>query len=909
MKKQKCQKMQKKWGFSFYLLQLNHPYKKNVLVICLHQITNRFFVFLLLFWHFCFFYNLKIKEINNIIILKNILKMTLNMPSHTIYNVSNYAGADQNFIQTKGLELPTIELENLLSNVKLNYHFRIHPKTTYVLFGDLDNYEDSINCFISHLQYFLKQKYNLDFTNDEFKYTQNDKKTNSYHYSIPKWNASTEKLREIFTSFHKYMKDIDSKYSKTIDTTIYAEHWFRCPNQYKGSGEKNDKHVIVTGNMIDFIVDFIPLESVNIDNVCEIVSVIQKKIKPTKLAINIDISEKQNDNILALNKLSSDVVLLDDSNKQIDKKKEYGEQEIIMSNILSKPNTCKKIFDDCYKQERFDEYNNWVSVGMAIRNAFTDEQVAIDLFNYFSSKGKNYEGYEKTKCKYATFVQRHNTDGYTIATIYYFAIEDNKTKFIEIMNKNTFVLDQIDICKFLKIVAGYKFIYKQLSEENYKLYCYNGNYWQKDKIILRKYISTELYDFLKTLLLEVYWNTREFNLIKSKIEKLKLLNYRKEIIEVYKEYGLNDNVEFDNKWWLLGFNNMVYDMQTCEMRNYVYDDYVSITTGYNWREPTTEEMDTMYKLIESIMPIEAERETYLQILSTGLEGRCLEKFVLHNGIGRNGKGTINDMLLLALGDYAMIGNNGILFESSKTGSNPEKSNLHRKRFVVFREPPEKHKFENSIIKELTGGGTFSARGLYESNAIKALTLTMVVECNKRPLFSEEPGHAEAMRIIDILFRSTFVTDESMIDHENYVFKADSNVKSPEFQEKHKFALLKILMITHAKCKHLDRNNIILPESIINRSKAYLEMSCDIVEWFKDNYDETEKTEFIQVNDMFETFRLSEFHSNLSKADRKKYTKKYIKEYVETNLFFKKYYVERYKNIRHVIRGWKLKVDG
>jgi hypothetical protein len=35
-----------------------------------------------------------------------------------------------------------------------------------------------------------------------------------------------------------------------------------------------------------------------------------------------------------------------------------------------------------------------------------------------------------------------------------------------------------------------------------------------------------------------------------------------------------------------------------------------------------------------------------------------------------------------------------LFENSKTGSNPEKSNLHKKRFVLFREPPEKKKFEN-----------------------------------------------------------------------------------------------------------------------------------------------------------------------------------------------------------------------
>jgi hypothetical protein len=50
--------------------------------------------------------------------------------------------------------------------------------------------------------------------------------------------------------------------------------------------------------------------------------------------------------------------------------------------------------------------------------------------------------------------------------------------------------------------------------------------------------------------------------------------------------------------------------------------------------------------------------------------------------------------------------------------------MHKKRFVVFREPSEHKKFENSIIKELTGGGTFSARGHHESNTKKELNLTM-----------------------------------------------------------------------------------------------------------------------------------------------------------------------------------------
>jgi phage/plasmid-associated DNA primase len=106
------------------------------------------------------------------------------------------------------------------------------------------------------------------------------------------------------------------------------------------------------------------------------------------------------------------------------------------------------------------------------------------------------------------------------------------------------------------------------------------------------------------------------------------MSYKKEIIETYKEDGTNDDIIFDDKWWLLGFNNVVYDMKEQKFRNYDYSDYVATTTGYDWREPTEEELNTVNELINLIFPIEDERNLYLQILATGLDGRCLEKFII-----------------------------------------------------------------------------------------------------------------------------------------------------------------------------------------------------------------------------------------------------------------------------------------
>jgi len=496
-------------------------------------------------------------------------------------------------------------------------------------------------------------------------------------------------------------------------------------------------------------------------------------------------------------------------------------------------------------------------------------------------------------------------DENTIINFMNLCLIGNKDKFKEMMYCSEFELGQTDICKYIKLLKGNIFIYK-IEGDNYRLFCFNGKYWETDNILLRQFISGELYDFFKFILQEVYWNSRDFVSLKSRIEKLKCVSFKRDIEETYKEYGMDDNVKFDEKWNLFGFKNVVYDLEEGIFRDYRFDDYVSVTCGYDWREPTDNELKTVIELIDSIMPVKEERDLLLQIMCTALDGKCLEKFVIFNGGGGNGKGVIDDLLLKAVGNYGMIGNNGILFETSKTGSNPEKSNMHKKRLVIFREPSERNKFENSVVKELTGGGTFSARSHHEKTTTKELNLTMIVECNKRPLFAEEPQDAETRRIIDLFFRSTFTTDKGMIDRDNKIFLADPYYKTVEFQEIHKFALMKILFEQYKVYK---KNNYLfdVPQSIKDRTQLYLELSCNIVQWFKDNYEITnDRNDTIKIKDLFEDFTNSQYYVNLSKSERKKYNKSYFTEYIQTNIFFRKYYVEKSQYLRNYIREWRKK---
>jgi phage/plasmid-associated DNA primase len=810
----------------------------------------------------------------------------INTEKYIIYSIKNYSDGNKQFIEENGNIF--YDIKNIITELKTDnyYHFRIHKYENYIFFGDLDNLNIDIDDFIKLLIDFMLKSYNLNLNYEDVKYTQNNIKNNSYHYSIPKWNCSTEKLKEI----HLNLLKENNTLKKYIDTTIYSEHWFRCPNQSKGSiklNESQNKHVIINGKIKNFIINYIPKSSVNIENY-------EYNNNNLQLDKNIDIDNNEEKNY------DNKKIICKENNTEIIK----SNDDLPLSKYLSNLTLYKKIFDECFKPDRFEKYEYWINIGMVIKNTFTDINEALELFNYYSSKGKNYEGYEKTKYKFLSF-EKKDKNGLTIKTIYFYAIEDNKPKFVEIMNKNTFELEETDMCKYLKLLVGHKFLYI-VKKNNYKLYCYNEKYWQTDDIILRDCISTVLYDFLKMLLTEIYWNTKDFYFYKTKIDRLKKIQMKKNIIETYKECGVRNDINFDDKWWLFAFNNLVYDMKDGTFREHKYDDYISMTCGYDWREPTKEEINTVNELINKIMPIEEERESFLQILSTGIDGRCLEKFIIFNGNGRNGKGLIDDLFLLLLGDYGMIGNNSILFENSKTGSNPEKANIHKKRYVVFREPPERQKFENSIIKELTGGGLFSARGHHESDTEKELNLTMIVECNKKPLFSEEPKESEIQRIIDIYFRSTFVTDTEKVDPDNYIFLANQEYKTKEFQHKHKFALFHILISEHKK--YLNNNSTLkLSKSIVERTYTYLELSCNILQWFKENFKYTKnKKDFLKLKDIYSMFCDSGYYSNLTKLEKRKYNKSFFIEHFQTNIFLCKYYQDRYNNYSNVIKEWVIK---
>ena len=94
----------------------------------------------------------------------------------------------------------------------------------------------------------------------------------------------------------------------------------------------------------------------------------------------------------------------------------------------------------------------------------------------------------------------------------------------------------------------------------------------------------------------------------------------------------------------------------------------------------------------------------------------------------------------------------------------------------------------------------------------------------------------------------------------------------------------------------NNNTLKLSKSIIERTYTYLELSCNILQWFKENFKYTKnKKDFLKLKDIYSMFCASGYYSNLTKLEKRKYNKSFLIEYFQTNILIYKYYTDRYNN--------------
>ena len=314
----------------------------------------------------------------------------------------------------------------------------------------------------------------------------------------------------------------------------------------------------------------------------------------------------------------------------------------------------------------------------------------------------------------------------------------------------------------------------------------------------------------------------------NRLWQLEMNKTRDQVMSMCRSRFATEDISFFNsKEFLIGFQNGVYDLEEDVFRPYRYDDYVTFSTGYDYVERDEEKIKFLNDhVLRKIHPDAEDYDMVMMIRSTGLLGVCLQKFIVMNAGGRNGKGLTNKLQMKCMGkDYAYEGTRNILVKPiPENGVSVAHAELGYKRFVVVPEPKETEKLDNETIKELTGGNSIKARFLYSNIATVPNHMTIVLECNERPPLKSKASTAERQRWIDIYFKSTFTDEISEDQPEEGLYVVNPTFMMESFLQTYKMSFFHILL-DYFRIYKENNYQLLLSDATKKRSLEYI-LDCN-----------------------------------------------------------------------------------
>lgn len=333
---------------------------------------------------------------------------------------------------------------------------------------------------------------------------------------------------------------------------------------------------------------------------------------------------------------------------------------------------------------------------------------------------------------------------------------------------------------------------------------------------------------------------KELNKLKDKINSYFGKNTHKnsvinECMTLYKKYNISNKFNNVNPY-ILGFNNGVYDLKNNIFRNALPEEYITITTGYDYKPlsdiPQTK-INKMNDIINSIVDDPDEKDYILKVLSLGLIGEnMIEQFYLFLGCGSNGKGVLSTFLEKTLGAYYDVLNIDYITKGGNIGkgqADPEMAKKRYCRIVVTSEPDGNITLKDSKLKELSGKDSIQCRELYKDPITFTPQFIMIILSNWLPTIDgSDGGMKRRFRLISL--RNEFVDNPDPNKHNQR--KRDYKVKS-DYPNDNDFKLA-FFHILKDKAINLMNDKFILnqPTNFKKDTDEYLNNNDPIEEFIK-----------------------------------------------------------------------------
>jgi len=240
-------------------------------------------------------------------------------------------------------------------------------------------------------------------------------------------------------------------------------------------------------------------------------------------------------------------------------------------------------------------------------------------------------------------------------------------------------------------------------------------------------------------------------------------NFRYDIIREIERKIYQPNISFDQKRHLLCFENGVFDLEKGIFRNGERDDYITLTTGINYRPfelySNPQAIREINQYMTQVFPVPQERIKMWDHLARCLHGNQNGSFQYWFGTGSNSMNTLIRIIKEIMGDYYIGLPSSLLISRRSTNvATPEIVRIKGRRIVVFQDPEEyftarKRKLNYGVIKELVGGDQIMGRQLYRQPESFHPQANIIMTSHFTPGWKDDPSMWR--RTILIPFRNYF----------------------------------------------------------------------------------------------------------------------------------------------------------
>ena len=483
----------------------------------------------------------------------------------------------------------------------------------------------------------------------------------------------------------------------------------------------------------------------------------------------------------------------------------------------------KRLVLECLSVERADDFMPWMRVGWCLRNVDPSDEM-FELWMEYSRKSDKFRESEVGKYQRQWLrggLQRiDGTTGLKLGSLYKWARDDNPEKYKAIVEGNI----HTKIQKIARIAKGgthhhlasivhdmYGDVYRcHVENRTTEWYEFKNNTWAPvpQAIEIKKKLSTDVARQVsearaklripgnedqemkeKSLLLDV-----ERNLYSANFKE----NVVKEAVQLFMDTDFHRKMNADP--YKIGCANGILHLRTivydgsgkevgykAELRTGTPEDYVSFQAGvcninnvsleaipYEPYDPKDPNIAEIMEFFEMIFPNPELREFVLTLAAGCLEGNNMEQcFYIMTGSGSNGKSKFVNFMKYTLGDYASsLSTTTITRKRPDAGAaNPDLITIKNRRFIDMAEPDEREQLNTAIIKQLSGGDTLMARGLFKDQEQIKVSGKMLLATNRMPkIESMDGGTWRRIKVIPFLSKFLDTGHPSIDPANNYYLK-------------------------------------------------------------------------------------------------------------------------------------------